>query len=46
MSHIIFFVATLIALAIAVSAVSVALKGLSYAMTKKTEVSSNQIATV
>ena len=46
MSHIIFFIATLIAVAIAVSAISVALKGLSYSMAKKTEISANQVSTV
>ncbi len=46
MSHIIFFIATLIAVAIAVSAISVALKGLSYSMAKKTQVSANQVSTV
>jgi archaellum component FlaG (FlaF/FlaG flagellin family) len=45
MSHIIFFIATLIAVAIAVAAISVALKGLSYAMTTKTQLSTNQIST-
>jgi len=46
MSHIIFFVATLIALSIAVSAISVSLRGLSYAMAQKTETSAQQIATI
>ena len=45
MSHIIFFIATLIAVALAVAAISVALKGLSYAMTTKTKISANQIST-
>ena len=46
MSHIIFFIATLIALSIAVSAISVALKGLSYAMSQKTQASAQQVATI
>ncbi len=46
MSHIIFFIATIIALGIAVSAISVALKSLSYAMSEKTQVSAAQVATV
>lgn len=45
MSHIIFFIATLIAVALAVAAISVALKGLSYAMSTKTKISANQIST-
>lgn len=46
MSHIIFFIATLIALSIAVSAISVAIKGLSYAMNQRTEASAQQVATL
>lgn len=46
MSQIIFFVATLIAVGIAVSAISVALKGLSFAMNQKTELSAAQVSTV